>query len=69
MPLRKVSGSRPSRFRDVAPQAVVRDGEIVVRQVMKASLSADHRVTDGAEGGTFLGEIRRVLENPVSLLI
>ncbi len=53
----------------VAPQAVVRDGEIVVRQVMKASLSADHRVTDGAEGGTFLGEIRRVLENPVSLLI
>ena len=52
-----------------SPQAVVRDGEIVVRQIMKASLSADHRVTDGAEGGTFLGEIRRVLENPASLLV
>jgi pyruvate dehydrogenase E2 component (dihydrolipoamide acetyltransferase) len=37
--------------------------------MMKASLSADHRVTDGAEGGVFLGEIRRLLENPVSLLV
>lgn len=53
----------------VSQQAVVRDGEIVIRQIMKASLSADHRVTDGAEGGTFLGEIRRLLENPVSLLV
>ncbi len=53
----------------VAQQPVVRDGEIVIRQMMKASLSADHRVTDGAEGGVFLGEIRRLLENPVSLLV
>ncbi|MBT3943692.1 MAG: 2-oxo acid dehydrogenase subunit E2 [Chloroflexi bacterium] len=53
----------------VSPTPVVRDGEIVVRQMMKASLSADHRVTDGAEGGVFLGEIRRLLENPVSLLV
>ena len=53
----------------VAQQPVVRDGEIVIRQMMKASLSADHRVTDGAEGGVFLGEIRRLLESPVSLLV
>lgn len=53
----------------VSPTPVVRNGEIVIRQMMKASLSADHRVTDGAEGGTFLGEIRRLLENPVSLLV
>ena len=53
----------------ISAQPVVRDGEIVIRQIMKASLSADHRVTDGAEGGTFLGEIRRLLENPVSLLV
>ncbi|MFP6679308.1 MAG: dihydrolipoamide acetyltransferase family protein [Dehalococcoidia bacterium] len=53
----------------VAPTPVVRDGEIVVRQMMRASLSADHRVTDGAEGGVFLGEIRRLLENPVSLMV
>jgi pyruvate dehydrogenase E2 component (dihydrolipoamide acetyltransferase) len=53
----------------VAQQPVVRDGDIVIRQMMKASLSADHRVTDGAEGGVFLGEIRRLLENPVSLLV
>ena len=53
----------------VSPTPVVRDGEIVVRQMMRASLSADHRVTDGAEGGVFLGEIRRLLENPVSLMV
>jgi len=53
----------------VSQQPVVRDGEIVVQQMMKASLSADHRVTDGAEGGVFLGEIRRLLENPVSLMV
>jgi pyruvate dehydrogenase E2 component (dihydrolipoamide acetyltransferase) len=53
----------------VAPAPVVRDGEVVIRQMMKASLSADHRVTDGAEGGVFLGEIRRLLENPVSLMV
>ncbi|HCV27454.1 MAG TPA: dihydrolipoamide acetyltransferase [Dehalococcoidia bacterium] len=53
----------------VSLQPVVRDGEIVVRQMMKASLSADHRVTDGAEGGVFLGEIRRLLESPVTLMV
>jgi pyruvate dehydrogenase E2 component (dihydrolipoamide acetyltransferase) len=53
----------------VMPQPVVRDGEVVVRQVMKVALSADHRVTDGAEGARFIKEIQGLLENPASLAL
>lgn len=53
----------------VMAQAVVREGEVVVRQVMKVALSADHRVTDGAEGAGFIKEIQKVLENPASLAL
>jgi pyruvate dehydrogenase E2 component (dihydrolipoamide acetyltransferase) len=52
----------------VAPQAVVRDDAVVVRQMMKVALSADHRVTDGAQGAQFLGEIKRLLEKPLLLV-
>lgn len=53
----------------VKQQPVVRDGELAVGQMMKATLSTDHRVADGAEAAQFLMEIKRVLENPVSLLL
>ncbi len=53
----------------VKQQPVVRDGELAVGTMMKATLSTDHRVADGAEAGQFLMEIKRVLENPVSLLL
>ena len=36
---------------------------------MKVTLSADHRVVDGAMAAQFLGEVRRLLENPVSLFV
>jgi pyruvate dehydrogenase E2 component (dihydrolipoamide acetyltransferase) len=49
------------------PTPVVRDGAVQVATVMRATLSADHRVTDGAEAAQFLGEIRRLLEAPVWL--
>ena len=48
---------------------VVRDGELTVGTMMKATLSTDHRVADGAEAAQFLMDIKRVLENPVSLLL
>ncbi len=50
-------------------QPVVRDGQIVVRTMMKLTLAGDHRVTDGAEGAQFLGEIKRLLENPWGLVL
>lgn len=53
----------------VMPQAVVRDGAVVARQVMKVALSADHRVSDGAEGARFIKEIQALLENPASLAL
>ena len=53
----------------VKSQPVVRDGELAVGQVMKATLSTDHRVADGAEAAQFLVEIKKLLENPVSLIL
>ena len=53
----------------VKEQPVVRDGQLGIGQMMKATLSTDHRVADGAEAAQFLMEIKRALENPVSLLL
>ena len=48
---------------------VVRDGQVVVAEMMSATLSADHRATDGAEGARFMNEVRRILERPALLLL
>ena len=53
----------------VKEQPVVRDGELAVAQVMKATVSVDHRVADGAEAAQFLVEIKNLLESPVRLLL
>ena len=53
----------------VTKTPVVRDNQIVVADIMKATISVDHRVADGAEGAVFLNEIRKNLENPARLLI
>ncbi len=48
---------------------VVVDGEISVGVRMKATISADHRVTDGAEAAQFLQHFKQLLESPMRLLI
>lgn len=53
----------------VREQPVVRDGVLAVGQVMKATLSTDHRVADGAEAARFLVEVKGLLEQPISLLL
>ena len=53
----------------VKEQPVVRDGELVIGQVMKATLSTDHRVADGSEAARFLVEVKNLLERPLSLLL
>jgi pyruvate dehydrogenase E2 component (dihydrolipoamide acetyltransferase) len=48
---------------------VVKDDQVAVGHRMKVTLSSDHRVVDGALAAQFLGEVRRLLESPVGLLL
>lgn len=48
---------------------VVKSNQIVVGNVMKVTLSCDHRVVDGATGAAFLQTVKAYLENPVMMLV
>lgn len=48
---------------------VVKNDEVVPGHVMKVTLSCDHRVVDGATGAAFLQEFKKLLENPVLMLV
>jgi pyruvate dehydrogenase E2 component (dihydrolipoamide acetyltransferase) len=48
---------------------VVKNGEIVPGNILKLSLSCDHRVVDGAIGSEFLQTLKNLLENPVLMLV
>jgi pyruvate dehydrogenase E2 component (dihydrolipoamide acetyltransferase) len=48
---------------------VVKNGQIVPGNIMKVTLSCDHRVVDGASGAAFLQTFKQFMENPVSMLI
>ena len=52
----------------VQPKPVVQNGQVVVRQMMSATLSTDHRAANGAESAQFAGEVKRMLENPLLLV-
>lgn len=52
----------------IIQKPVVKDGQIVVGNLMQISLACDHRVVDGATGAQFLQTLKVYLENPVSLL-
>ena len=52
----------------VAKRPVVDGDQIKIAQTMNATLSADHRIADGAEGAVFLVEIKKLLESPYLLL-
>ena len=48
---------------------VVRENEIVIRQMMRVTMSCDHRVIDGATGAKFLQTFKKILENPLYLVV
>lgn len=52
----------------IAPKPVVKDGEIVIREMMTLSLVFDHRLVDGAPAARFQREIKRYLEDPYLIL-
>ncbi len=49
--------------------AVVRDGQVTVKNIMKVTMSCDHRVVDGATGAKFLQTFTQMLENPAMMLL
>jgi pyruvate dehydrogenase E2 component (dihydrolipoamide acetyltransferase) len=51
-----------------SPTAVVRDNKIEIRDIMKITISADHRVVDGADAAKFANALKKRLENPEALL-
>jgi pyruvate dehydrogenase E2 component (dihydrolipoamide acetyltransferase) len=53
----------------VAPRPIADGDEIKVARMMTATISADHRVTDGAESAQFLVAVKKMLEDPMSLLV
>jgi len=53
----------------IAATPVVENGQVVVRNLMKLTLSCDHRVVDGAVGSRFLQTLKAYLENPVTMLV
>ena len=50
-------------------RAVVKGGEIKIATVMSVTLSTDHRAVDGALGAELLGAFKRIIENPMTMLV
>jgi pyruvate dehydrogenase E2 component (dihydrolipoamide acetyltransferase) len=48
---------------------VVKDGQIKIGNVMKVTMSCDHRVVDGATGSAFLQTLKSLLEEPLRMLV
>jgi pyruvate dehydrogenase E2 component (dihydrolipoamide acetyltransferase) len=50
-------------------RAVVRNGNVEAAHIMSATLSCDHRAIDGALGAELIGAFRRLIENPVMMMV
>ena len=53
----------------IMQKPIVENGEIKVAQMMKITLSCDHRIVDGAKGAEFIGTVKANLENPLHMLV
>lgn len=53
---------------NIVPTPVVENEQVVIRQILKLTMSCDHRVVDGAVGAQFLQTLKTYLENPVTML-
>jgi pyruvate dehydrogenase E2 component (dihydrolipoamide acetyltransferase) len=48
---------------------VVKNGAVVPGNIMKVTLSCDHRVVDGATGSAFLQTLKQLLEEPLRMMV
>ena len=53
----------------IAEKAVVKNGELAIGNIMKVTLSCDHRVVDGATGAKFLQTLKGMLEDPIRMIV
>jgi len=53
----------------IIQKAVVKDGELAVGNMMKVTLSCDHRVVDGVTGAKFLQTLKSILEDPIRMIV
>ncbi|MCB0480415.1 MAG: 2-oxo acid dehydrogenase subunit E2 [Flavobacteriales bacterium] len=53
----------------IKEEPVVRNGQLTVGNVMKVTLTCDHRTVDGASGAIFLQTFKKFVENPVTMLV
>jgi pyruvate dehydrogenase E2 component (dihydrolipoamide acetyltransferase) len=53
----------------IVEQPVVKNGQIVIGNVMKITLACDHRTVDGATGAAFLQTFKAYIENPIVMYV
>ena len=53
----------------IMEKPIVKDGALAIGNMMKVTLSCDHRTVDGATGAQFLQTFRAILEDPIRLLV
>ena len=53
----------------IMEKPIVKDGQLAIGNMMKVTLSCDHRVVDGASGAAFLKTVKAFLENPLLMLV
>ncbi|MEK6755545.1 MAG: dihydrolipoamide acetyltransferase family protein [Bacteroidota bacterium] len=53
----------------IVEKPVVKSGQIAIGHTMKATLSSDHRIIDGAVAARFLQDFKKILENPAALIV
>jgi pyruvate dehydrogenase E2 component (dihydrolipoamide acetyltransferase) len=50
-------------------RAIVKDGKIVIANMMSATISCDHRAMDGVKGAEIISAFKKLIENPISMLV
>jgi pyruvate dehydrogenase E2 component (dihydrolipoamide acetyltransferase) len=50
-------------------RAIVKDGKIIIANMISATISCDHRAMDGVKGAEIISAFKKLIENPISMLV